>query len=238
MNKKIALIVAMTIGTAHLALAEQSHEHHHNEAVRARMGEIKEHKRFHERVDIASEVYSAITKGKHGEVPSNILKNAKCIAVLPGVMTGAVIVGGTHGEGLVSCKDSDNNWSQPATISLNRASIGLQAGAKSTDLVLFFQSQEAEVALKRGKLKFGADISAVAGDFDSRVDTSRAGVIAYTKTEGLFAGVSVSGGKISKDPEGLENCYGKKVDYVALLEGKERPDDSNYTKKLTNLFPK
>ena len=237
MNNKIALILVMVLSVTSAALAEQKEAHKHNQAARAKMQEASEYKNYKQRVDIASEVYQAVSKGSHGEVPSSVLKNARCIAVLPAVMTGAIIVGGTHGEGLVSCKNSNNVWSQPATIALNRASIGLQAGAKSTDLVLFFQSQEAETALKRGKLKFGADISAVAGDFDSRVDTSRAGVVAYTKTEGLFAGVSVSGGKITKDTMSLEECYGNGVDYVELLNGTVRPDNSDYSKKLIKLFP-
>ena len=192
MNKKIALIVALAICCPLLGHAEDRLAQNQDTAARARMGEIKDQPRFHRMVDEASEVYGAIAKGPHGEVPASVLKNARCIAVLPNVITGALVVGGTHGEGLASCKDSDNRWSQPAPISLNQGSIGLQAGAKSADLVLYFQNNDAVQALKRGNFALGADISAVAGNFDSSVDTSKAGVVVYTRTEGLFAGASVN----------------------------------------------
>jgi lipid-binding SYLF domain-containing protein len=151
-------------------------------------------------------------------------------------MTGALFIGGTHGEGLASCRDSNDAWSQPAAISLNQGSIGLQAGAKSADLVLFFQDKGAVQALKRGNFALGTDVSAVAGNYDSSVDTSRAGVVVYTRTEGVFAGASVNGSKIGNDQKDLAGYYGKDVDYTALLEGRESPDSSGYTKKLTKLF--
>jgi len=230
-NRKLALLLAILIACPLMVGAEDK-----DSSMRARMGETKDQARFHTLVDESSEVYSAIAKGPHGEVPASVLANARCIAVLPNVLTGALIVGGTHGEGLASCRDSDKRWSQPASISLNQGSIGLQAGAKSADLVLFFQDQEAEQALKRGEFVLGTDVSAVAGKFDSSIETANKGVIVYSRTAGLFAGASVNGSKISRDEEDLAGYYGKKVNYTALLEGRESPDESGYTKKLTKLF--
>lgn len=68
-------------------------------------------------------------------------------------------------------------------------------------------------------------------------DTSRAGVVVFRRAEGLFAGVSVNGAKITKNQKDLDSRYGKKVDYIAVLNGFQSPDDSGYTKKLTKLFP-
>jgi len=237
MNKKIALIVALGVGFPYFGNAQTQNARNEDPAMRARMGEIKDKARFHELVDASADIYAAMTKGPHGSLPSSVAKNVRCIAVIPNVMTGALIVGGTHGVGLASCKDSTNTWTQPAAISLNQGSIGLQAGAKSTDVVLFFQSKDAEQALKRGEFAIGTDVSAVAGTFDNSLDTSTAGLVAYTRTEGLFAGASINGSKVGRDKEELENFYGKKVDYTALLEGRESPDSSGYTQKLTKLFP-
>lgn len=188
-------------------------------------------------IDETSNAYSAIAKGEQREVPSSVLKNARCIAVLPNVITGAFVVGGTHGEGLASCKDSNNGWSKPAPISITQGSLGLQAGVKSADLVLFFQSQDAVRALKRGSFTFGADVSAVAGTYDSNIDTSNAGVVVFTRAAGLFAGASVNGSKVGKDEDQIANYYGKKMDFAALLESQESTDSSAYTQNLTRLFP-
>jgi lipid-binding SYLF domain-containing protein len=207
------------------------------ETTRASMGETKDQTRFRELVRESSDAYGSIAKGPHGEVPSGVLKNALCIGVIPSVMTGAFVVGGTHGEGLVSCKTKENVWSEPATISINQGSIGLQAGAKSADVVLFFQTTKAVDALKKGNFSFGADVSAVAGTYDSGVNTTDAGVLVYTRSEGLFAGASVNGSKVGKEQDMLERYYGEKIDYAALLDGRKRPDSMGYTKSLTNLFP-
>lgn len=206
---------------------------------RARMAvtEIKNQERLEKLVDDTSSVYAAIAKGPKNQVPASVLRSAKCIAVIPNVITGALVVGGAHGQGLASCKDDNNKWSQPAPISLNQASIGLQAGGKSADLVLFIVSQDAVQALKRGKFTIGTDVSAVAGSFESNLDTSKAGVLVYSRTDGVFAGASVTGGQLGRDQDDIDSYYGKKVDYTALLEGRESPDGNGYTQRLTKLFP-
>ena len=205
-----------------------------DQTIRARMGTMKDQLRFEKLVDKAVKVYSSIGTGKHDEVPTMILKNARCIAILPDVKTGALVVGGTHGEGLASCKTSDNTWSQLAPISINQGSIGLQAGAKSADLVLYFQNKKAERALKKGNLKLGTDVSVVAGKFDSTSDTSSESVVAYTHSKGLFAGASINGSRIGRDQSEILRYYGKNVGYADLLES---PQSSGYATKLTKLFP-
>jgi lipid-binding SYLF domain-containing protein len=229
---KIGILVAIAMISPMVSFAEDT-----DQPMRARMGQSTESADFHKMVDRASEVYSALVKGPHGEVPPSVMKAARCIAVIPNVITGALLVGGAHGKGLASCKDNDNDWSQPAPISLSQGSLGLQAGAKSTDLVLFFQSQEAVTALKRGKFALGTDVSVAAGRFDRNLDTTPAGVLAYSRTEGAFAGISINGSTIGKADDELASYYGKQVNYASLLEGQESPDRSEYTEKLTKLFP-
>jgi lipid-binding SYLF domain-containing protein len=235
-NKKIIFVLAMVLGQPLMGHSEELIAQNQS-APRARMGETNEQKSYHQMVDVSAEVYNSLSKGKHGEVPEAVLRKSRCIAVLPNVMTGAIVVGGTHGKGLASCRLDNNSWTQPVAISLNQGSIGLQAGAKSADLVLFFQNEQAVSSLKKGKLALGSDISAVAGNFDSNVDQSTAGVVVYTRTQGLFAGASVNGGILGKDQTNMTNYYGKKVDYLAMLEGRESPDASYYSQKLTKLYP-
>jgi len=235
MNKKIALILAFALTIPVVAGAEDKVAQ--NQQMRASMGVVTDRAGFQKMVDSSSEVYRSIASGPRGEVPSAILNNARCIGVLPGVGTGALIIGGTHGKGLVSCKNANKEWSQPAPIALNQGSIGLQAGAKSADLVLFFQTLEAEKALKRGEFTLGADVSAVAGQYDSKVDTSNAGVVVYSRAEGAYAGASVNSSKISKNQTDLESYYGKGVDFAALLEGRHASDRAFDSTTLTKLFP-
>jgi lipid-binding SYLF domain-containing protein len=237
MRNKLKIIIAAALCLPLTALADNRFANNQDQSMRARMGDVKDPSRFQAMINESAEVYDAIAKGAHGEVPMSVLNNARCIAVLPNVVTGALLVGGTYGEGLASCKDSSNVWSQPAPISLKQGSFGLQAGAKSADLLFFFQNKEAVQALKRGNFALGADVSAVAGSYEANVDTSNAGVVVYSRTEGVFAGASVNGAKIGKDQKDLNSYYGRKVDYRNLLEGKVTPDTTGYTDKLTRLFP-
>ena len=235
---KTILVVAMIVSFPLMVWAEKNPtDPLYDDKTRARMGEIKDETRFHKAVDESAKVYRLIVKGEQGQVPKEIVDNARCIAILPNVFTGALIVGGTGGNGLVSCKADRSGWSQPAAISLRQGSIGLQAGAKSADLVMFMLSEEAESALKSGKLSLGADISAVAGRYDASVDTTKAGVVVYSHAEGAFAGASVTGSQIAIDKKALQDYYGKNVDPVDLLVGKVSPDADGYANKLTSLFP-
>lgn len=237
MNKRILLILTSLIFSPLAGLTDNIHMKNKDDMRLGRMSENNDEVKFNKIVENSAEVYSAIARGPHGEVPQSVLRNARCIAIIPEVITGAIVVGGAHGKGLASCKDKDSNWSQPAPISFNQGSIGLQAGGKSTDLVLFFQNNESVQALKKGEFGISTDVSVVAGKYDSSMDTSNAGVVVYSRTEGLFAGASINGGKIGKNKEKLAAYYGKDVDYASILEGRQSPDLTGYTKKLTKLFP-
>jgi len=241
-NMKQKINVAVVITIAVVCLSNVSAENYSNvqlasNEVNNKTTVTKDTNQFVKMIDDTTEVYKTITKGSDGKIPAKVLSQARCIAVLPSVITGAFVIGGTHGDGLVSCKSDTGTWSQPAAITLNQGSLGIQAGAKSTDLVIFFQSQEAVSALKRGSFVLGTNVSAVAGNYDATLDTSRAGLVVYARTEGVFAGATINESSIGKDQEQLEKDYLKKVDFVALLEDKISPDMTGNTKKLTSLFP-
>lgn len=185
----------------------------------------------------ATDLYAAIVKGKHGQVPESVLAKAQCITVIPDVITGALIVGGSHGVGIASCREN-NTWSQPAFLKLNAVSFGAQIGGKSTDLVLFMVNPQAKAALKAGKITLGSDVSVAAGTFDRSLDTSTHGVIAYTRTEGAFAGASIAGGTISSDDDNTAAFYGKDVKYASLLEGTTRTEQNDLADSFIKLLPR
>lgn len=242
-RKISALLLAIVSGYPVAAIAQDVFAENvtplvSNEQRRARMGTTAEgQEHFRRSIDDATSVYKAIVKGEHGQVPDSVLRNSRCIAVIPNVVTGAIIVGGAHGNGLVSCRGASATWSQPATISFNQGSVGLQAGAKSSDLVLFFQTPEAVKALKSGTVALGTDVSAVAGKYDRAFDTSGAGVIVYSRAEGFFAGASISGSEIVAEKKELVRFYGENADYAAVLDGRETPDTSEYAMRLTSQLP-
>lgn len=227
------IVTTLIIGAALLHYPLESNA----DTPRARMGAMKGEIRFQEMVDKTTEVYKSIVKDAHDGVPVGVTTNARCIAVLPNVLTGALGVGAAHGDGLASCKLQSGKWSQPAAVSLREGSVGLQAGAKKTDLVFFFQTPESEAALKKGKISFGAEASAVAGKYEKSFESTKAGVVVYSRTRGVFAGASINGSRIGKDTDELVSYYGKTVDYTSILEGNQSPDTAAYSDRLITLFP-
>jgi lipid-binding SYLF domain-containing protein len=137
MNKKMAAIFTIAMFLPLVTYAENRSSSNYDSTSRARLADAQNHSPFQIMVDDATKLYTKVVKGPQGQVPSSVLENARCIAILPNVVTGAFVVGGTHGDGLASCKTNDNKWSHPAAITLSKGSIGLQAGVKSADLVSF-----------------------------------------------------------------------------------------------------
>jgi lipid-binding SYLF domain-containing protein len=234
---KLTLMIAIILNSPFILKAEETSVLNQNSSTRARLTNIKQDHLFHKQIDEAIYVYESITNNSEAKIPSKVLRDTKCIVIIPDVMTGAFIIGGTHGEGVASCKNSEETWSHPTPISLSKGSIGLQAGAKSADMILFFISNKAVSALKKGRFSIGTDVSAIAGNFEAELDTSTAGVVVYTQTEGIFVGASMSGSQMNVNKNEFENYYGSKVNYQDILNGKIFPDETGYTDKLTKLFP-
>lgn len=201
----------------------------------------------------AKEAVRALKQTNNGDgVPSSVKDAAECIAIIPGVVTAAVGIGGSHGNGVAVCKTStsqannrDNrdsqgqnqaqvarNWSDPAFMDISGASLGAQLGFKRGDVVLYFTSKKAAEALKRGETDFGADIGVVAGNFDRGFHTSHADVVAYQNTSGAFAGASISGGSLSADRSLNEEYYGREVTVSEILSGSVTSDKNQHATQL------
>jgi SH3 domain-containing YSC84-like protein 1 len=197
----------------------------------------------HEKIDAgttlrkSTEVYEGMIKGTHGQVPASVLAKARCIVVLPDLVTGAVVVGGTHGVGVASCKEN-NSWTTPAFVKMNAVSFGAQLGGKSSDVILFLVNEQAKNALKTGKFALGADASVAAGTFDKGFDTSNYGVVAYSRTAGAYAGASISGGNVTSDDEDTTAFYGEDMNYASLLGGRPMKKQNAQAEKFTALLPR
>jgi SH3 domain-containing YSC84-like protein 1 len=153
------------------------------------------------------------------QVPQQLLDQAKCVAVVPGLTKAGFIVGGEHGNGVVSCRTS-SGWSAPAFISITGGSFGLQAGAENSDIILLM-NQEGEQKVMNGNFQLGGQVVA-AGPNGSSYNASagwKAPVLAYTRSNGAYAGANIAGSKISVDNTAMHNVYGHSESVNNVLSG-------------------
>lgn len=173
-------------------------------------------------LDSAAQVLQSMVSSH--QIPSSLLDQAKCIAVIPKLTKAGLIVGGKHGNGAVSCRTS-SGWSAPAFISMSGGSVGLQAGAEHQDIVLLMNQQGAD-ELKNGHWDLGASASAAGpnGSEGTGMATGwKAPVLSYSNASGAFAGADVGGSKIGADKDAIHNVYGEQASFGAILEGQVQP---------------
>jgi lipid-binding SYLF domain-containing protein len=156
----------------------------------------------------STEVYKAISERKTDRVPASVLDKTRCVAIFPNTVTVSAGIGGSHGDGVGFCKSSAGTWENPMFLNLTGGSIGLQAGVKSADMVLYITGEKAASALRKGSFKVGGELSAVAGKFDKTFEAPQAEVVAYSRTEGLFLGASIDGVSVTRDDGDERAFYG------------------------------
>jgi lipid-binding SYLF domain-containing protein len=156
----------------------------------------------------STEVYTAISESKERQVPQSVLTQAKCVAIFPDTKTVSLGLGGTHSDGVGFCKTATGTWENPMFLNLTGGSLGLQAGYKSSDMVLYITGPKAVNALRKGEFRIGGEMSAVAGSYDKTFEPKQAEVVAYHRTEGLFAGASVDGIIVTRDHDDENAFYG------------------------------
>ena len=155
-------------------------------------------------------------------IPQQVLAGAKCVAVIPKLVKGAIVVGEEHGTGVATCRANGGNWSAPAPFSVSGISWGPQIGGKSTDLVMFIMNEQGMNDLMAGHIKVGADVSAAAGPVGREAAASagwKAGILTYSSSKGAFIGASLNGAELQADNHAIESWYGRKVAFKDILEG-------------------
>jgi lipid-binding SYLF domain-containing protein len=173
----------------------------------------------------AANVLSEIMNIPENSVPEELMVRAHGIAVIPHVVKGAFGIGGQWGKGLMSQRHEDGTWSPPAYIEIGGGSFGLQIGVQANDVVLVFTDEDGLKGILKGKLKLGADASAAAGPVGRKAEVGtdvllRSAVFAYSRSKGLFAGISLDGSVISIDDSANRKIYGKNVTGEQILLGK------------------
>ena len=175
-------------------------------------------KKQEDRVENAGKVIKEILDVPDN-VPQDLLDKAKCVVVLPSVVKFAIGIGGSYGRGVMTCRTGENfngPWGPPTMMALEGGSFGLQLGGQATDFVLLLMSDSSARGVLGSKVKLGADASAAAGpkgrDAAAATDVSlRAEILSYSRSRGLFAGISLEGSTLRPDKNGNKDLYDKDI---------------------------
>jgi lipid-binding SYLF domain-containing protein len=171
----------------------------------------REANRIRDAATVLKEIHSVPDK----DIPQELWDRAECVIVVPGLKKAAFVIGGEYGKGLMSCKH-DAGWTAPIFMQVGKGSWGLQIGAQSIDLVLLVMNKTGMEKMLRNRTSLGAEASIAGGPVgrDARAATDvqlKAEILSYSRTQGLFAGVNLSGGVVKPDPEDNADLYGSSV---------------------------
>jgi lipid-binding SYLF domain-containing protein len=159
------------------------------------------------------------------DIPQSLLDKAECVIVIPSVIKGAIGIGGSYGRGAMTCRSGEDfhgPWGAPTMMALEGVSFGFQLGGQATDFVLLVMNGRGASSILSSKVKLGADAAAAAGpkgrDAAAATDvTMRAEVLTYSRSRGLFAGISLEGSTLRADNDANERIYGKKMDAKEIV---------------------
>jgi lipid-binding SYLF domain-containing protein len=175
------------------------------------------------RIDSAKNVLDQILGAQDRSIPLNILEQATCVGVVPGLLKGAFVFGGQYGQGIVTCR-TGHGWSAPVFIRMAGGSFGFQIGGQSTDLVLVAVNDRGFQDLLKSKFKIGGDASAAAGPVGRSGQAAtdwkmNAELLSYSRNKGLFAGIDLDGTSVTQNVEDTDTYYGKPHPFEAILKG-------------------
>ena len=184
------------------------------------------------RMRVSGEVLNEILDAKDRSIPQDLLEKSECVGVIPDLKRAGFIVGAKYGKGIVVCR-TDRGWSAPSTVIVEGGSIGFQIGAGETDLVFIVMNRRGMDDIMKDKFTVGGDASAMAGPVgrtgEAQTDAMmRAEILAYSRSRGIFAGVSLEGATLRPDHKDNREMYGRDVTQREILTGAvPRPVDAD-----------
>ena len=160
-------------------------------------------------------------------IPQEVIEKAECVIVFPSVLKAAFVVGASYGRGAMVCRTGKNfrgPWGAPAMYALEGGSVGFQIGGQATDLVLLVMNERGADSILNSKVKLGADASVAAGPVgrDASANTDaymRAEILSYSRSRGLFAGISLEGSTLRPDDDATRDVYGRKITAKEIVLG-------------------
>jgi lipid-binding SYLF domain-containing protein len=175
------------------------------------------------RIDAARIVLNEILNAQDNSIPLNILQQATCVGIVPGLKKGAFVFGAQWGEGVVTCR-TGHGWSGPVFIRMGGGSFGFQIGVQSTDLVLVAVNDRGFQDLLKDKFKIGGDAAASAGPVGRNTQAATdwkmsAELLTYSRSKGLFAGVDLDGTSVSQNADDTAVYYGRPHRFESILKG-------------------
>jgi SH3 domain-containing YSC84-like protein 1 len=179
-----------------------------------------------ERVERAAQVFKELANATNG-LPINLLNKADCVIILPSVKKAGFIVGAQYGKGVMSCRtgnDFAGPWGAPIMMQSSGGSFGLQAGGQATDFVILVMNDAGARSVMKGRAKLGGEVSVAAGPVGRNAEaattaTMQAQMLSYSRTQGVFGGVSLSGTSLGPDDGDNEKLYGKKISAEEIFDG-------------------
>lgn len=195
------------------------------------------------RLDDAAIVMSEIMGTKDREIPQDLLNKSHCVVIVPGMKKGAFILGAKYGRGFISCrKEGGVGWSAPGGVRVEGGSAGLQIGVSETDVVMLVMNEGGAKKLLATKFTLGGDASAAAGPI-GRTTTAetdaamRAEILTWSRSRGLFGGVSLQGATMREDEKANQDLYGKPMkNSEIVLKGTPAPGPANKLLDLLNKY--
>jgi lipid-binding SYLF domain-containing protein len=169
-------------------------------------------------------LYEMINVPDGNGIPREAMAKAHGVAVFPGVVKGALLIGGTSGDGVVTVRRPDGTWSPPAIFRMSGGSLGFQIGAEITDVVMLIMTPKGLQGLLSSEFTIGADMSAAAGPSGRRSELSTdlkftTDLVTYSRTKGLFAGLSLSGASVRAADDWNHSLYGRGYTVQEILLG-------------------
>ena len=177
------------------------------------------------RLEEAGAVLQEIMDIKEKSIPQDLLDKAQCAIVVPGVKSGAFILGGKYGRGYVTCRKEGGGWGAPGAVKVEGGSIGFQIGGSETDVVMLVMNERgAKRLFEKSKFTIGGEAMAAAGPVgrtsSAETDTTmRAEILSWSRSRGAFAGISLKGSTMRDDDDAIKGLYGKKMKNSEIVFG-------------------
>jgi SH3 domain-containing YSC84-like protein 1 len=195
------------------------------------------------RLDEAAAVFSEVMATPDQAIPQELLENANCIVIVPGLKTAAFVFGGKYGKGYLSCRaKSGRGWSAPATVRIEGGSVGFQIGGSETDVIMLVMNERGKGKLLSSKFTLGAEASVAAGPV-GRTTTAQtdaqmhAEILSWSRSQGLFAGISLQGATLRQDLDDNASLYGKKLNTRTIVtNGVAVPEPAKKLIALLNQY--
>jgi SH3 domain-containing YSC84-like protein 1 len=185
-------------------------------------------KKEDQRLADSATVMKELLQGDSG-LPKSILNQSMCVLIFPSVKKVAIGIGGSYGRGALVCRKGakmNGEWGAPVMYALDQGSVGVQLGSTATDFVLVVMNDKGVDAILNGKTKLGSNAAAAAGPTGAQATSYNAAdmksdVLTYSRSKGLFAGVSLEGASIDTDKDANKNLYGKEMGAKEIVSGNQ-----------------